>query len=684
LSQEDDDSSHRKDAAGGGAASPQRKRVRRRLGTKTYLNEFEPRDAGEEEEEQDEPQIRRKKVPPVGVQQLLHLASYMLKARRLQEDLEGVRFGSEAGGFAEKALPLLESNRLTLHEAGKIISMFGHHKRKPVDKEVAMMSLLEKQAMRCISKLDLSSKLEQLDTEALSTFASNTLRFCGDMNWQLAEETIACIEKISLMLLEKDCCGTSFFSASLHGYSMLGLRPEETLMKKLEKEAVSKVEKLNEMHIADILWSYANMGTRPGEELEAKLDSRALKIKNTFTPNKIATTLWACATLKLGKLGVNWELMKAFEAILLLQPTEIMPDDLTKVLRAFADLGWQTSGQLLALGRDPEALELKSLIEKLQEEPKAFEERAVPLLKRYVLPAGDVAKIVSSYGKLMRRPGPHVLQLLEGHVKRIIPETDSKSVSKIVSGCAKMGWVPSQEILECMDERACVLKDSFTACNLANTLGSFATMGFRPKVMHFSVGWIKSHLVSFHADQISYIMYAHAKLGVDIEHRLMGQLETQALKTMKSVVVFRHVVNFLWSYAMLGMSPCREMVQELERKAISFDKTHSFLPELVADLLWSFATLRVSPCRRLMEEMEAKAVSKGAQFLKQDVARMSWAFETMGWQTCDELLAIGRGEVLRAPPLRTRPIPTCITGRAHAPWHCLTFCAQGVHLHCEW
>jgi hypothetical protein len=110
LSQEDDDSSHRKDAAGGGAPSPQRKGVGRRRSPKTYLDEFVPREGGEEEEEQEEPQIRRKKVPPVGVQQLLHLASYMLKSRRVREDFEGVRFGSDAGGFAEKALPLLESN----------------------------------------------------------------------------------------------------------------------------------------------------------------------------------------------------------------------------------------------------------------------------------------------------------------------------------------------------------------------------------------------------------------------------------------------------------------------------------------------------------------------------------------------------------------------------------------------
>jgi len=246
-----------------------------------------------------------------------------------------------------------------------------------------------------------------------------------------------------------------------------------------------------------------------------------------------------------------------------------------------------------------------------------------------------------------------VLQLLGGHVKRIIPEADSKSVADILFGCAKMGWDPGMEILARMDERACVLKKGIKADTIANMLWSFATLGFRPKVMQLFGGLQRnrSQAVNFNANQVSHIIYAHAKLGVDPEHKFMGLLERDALQTMKSVAIFRDVVYFLWSYATLGMSPCRDMVKELERKALSFlDNMKAIKAEQMIDLLWSFATLRVSPRRKLMKAVEANAVSKGVGFPQQDVPRLIWAFETLGWQTSDALLMIGRGEVFRTPP----------------------------------
>ena len=119
--------------------------------------EFEPQEGGgegegqdeegedddddeEEEEEQEEeeskkPQIRRMGVPPAGVKQLLHLAEKMLLPRRNVEG--GVKVKPDPGGFAEKALPLLKSNRLALKETGKIIHNLSILKQKPVGKGVA-------------------------------------------------------------------------------------------------------------------------------------------------------------------------------------------------------------------------------------------------------------------------------------------------------------------------------------------------------------------------------------------------------------------------------------------------------------------------------------------------------------------------------------------------------------------
>jgi len=290
--------------------------------------------------------------------------------------------------------------------------------------------------------------------------------------------------------------------------------------------------------------------------------------------------------------------------------------------------------------RELEAAELAVVVRELvsgrtelADQLEIFEEKALPLIERQVnltyWNLDVVCRIFAVYAKKKRQPGPALLQVMEKEVVQAMSGPGSAAVQgaspvTIIFYCAQMGWKPGDEMMACLTERICASMIESKAQIISNTLWGYAT------------------------------------LGVDPGGGLMGTLERCALLRLgqgrMSGANFQpnQISAMLWAYATLGKRPSQELLSALEKQSILLLRRFNLSD--IADTAWAYATLGMSPGERLVPNLEARAVtlagkpSNAHEFPGPVFAKMMQAFETLGWQTSDALLMIGRGEVFRTPP----------------------------------
>lgn len=178
-----------------------------------------------------------------------------------------------------------------------------------------------------------------------------------------------------------------------------------------------------------------------------------------------------------------------------------------------------------------EQLELKTLISLLVErrlKPEDFEARAVPILdKEQMVGILDVSKIFYHYGDQGVQPGEEMKQALGRQAMYNMHRFDPHVIADTIWGCAMMKWLPGQDVLDGMEDRACELAKNFDPREISSTL------------------------------------WAHATLGTSPGHEMMRLLEMQAVSRAEDFEE-QQVTNLLWAYASLRWRPGEVLMKKLE------------------------------------------------------------------------------------------------------------------------
>ncbi|KAF8056871.1 TBC2 [Scenedesmus sp. PABB004] len=350
----------------------------------------------------------------------------------------------------------------------------------------------------------------------------------------------------------------------LHGLATLELGEERELIGALLAAAEGLgLSAFDPQGLANMAWALASLRVRPGPRLSGQLLSASAACIGGFKPVELAQLGWAVASLRL-RPPDGWT--AAWRAAAARRMDWLGPQGMAMVLWAAARIEERQDGALAAA---------------------AAAATAAPGAARGGAGAGGAS-------------GAAWLDAAEACMLRGIAAYSPHSLGICLWSLARLGHRPGAGFTAAaLRTVQPALRGGASPSDLAVLLYALAALDYRPPD-----GWLAAHSRALGAvaprltvRQVSNVLWAHGKLGVAPEGRVLQSL-LGCLKYGMQDANARDLANSLWALAALGAPPGRPWMALFGAQAEAL--VHDFNPQEVSNLLWAYAKLGQRPPAMLL------------------------------------------------------------------------------------
>jgi hypothetical protein len=228
---------------------------------------------------------------------------------------------------------------------------------------------------------------------------------------------------------------------------------DERSLRKMILTAVDLVETFNQQELSLTLWGLARLNYELEDELYAKILDVVYEKCHTFNSQALSTTLWS-----IGRIGV-------------IPPPDVLlalTEEVSYKIRSFTPQGLSNVlWALTTLSYNPGPRVLQSISHEVARKSRHISSK-------------NLSSIMKSFSLLKYLPPEKEMQKLTESFLREVSISSPQTICLLLWSYANLDYCPGMEVLDILHARACKILDQYTTIHLANTVFSYAKLGFDP------------------------------------------------------------------------------------------------------------------------------------------------------------------------------------------------------------
>ncbi|KAL7503366.1 hypothetical protein ACHAXN_001169 [Cyclotella atomus] len=247
-----------------------------------------------------------------------------------------------------------------------------------------------------------------------------------------------------------------------------------------------------------------------------------------------------------------------------------------------------------------------------------------------------------AFGKLLldeeSRPIEGVFDLLAIAADRILPHSDSRSLSNIAYAYALIEYNPQLDgltLLRSIGDKSIGFIDKFNGRDTFNIVWAFATLNVEHPALFQTVDNRIDDLELFRSQSVADIVWAYASLGI-VHPGLFAKVGTH-IKQLDNLQSFNPQVltNIVWAFATVGVQQ-QALFDKVGDHINQLDSLKSFPPQALAKIVWAYAAAFVGVQQRnaLFKRVGDHIIASDnlESYKAQDFSNIVWAYATAGVQ----------------------------------------------------